>query len=55
MKYRVVIPDQELQPLPGESPAEAIHRAVIGRVLHEVPVEHQNTDEEEDSPQALPI
>ena len=55
MKYRVVIPDQELQPLPGESPADAIRRAVIGRVLHEVPVENESTDEEEDSPRKLPV
>jgi hypothetical protein len=53
MKYRVVIPDQELQPLPGESPADAIRRAVVGRVLDEVPVEHENTDED-DSPKTLP-
>ena len=53
MKYRVVIPDQDLQPLPGESPADAIRRAVIGRVLHEVPVEHKHTDED-DLPTSLP-
>ncbi len=49
MKYRVVIPDQEVQPLPGESPADAIHRAVIGRVVHEVPVDREETDEEDSS------
>ena len=45
MKFRVVIPDQDMQPLPGESPADAIHRAVVGRVLREVPVELKETDE----------
>ncbi len=49
MKYRVVIPDQDLQPLPGESPADAIHRAVIGRTVREVPVERKETDEDESS------
>ena len=49
MKYRVVIPDQDIQPLPGETPAEAIHRAVIGRVMREVPVEREGTDEDNPS------
>ena len=49
MKFRVVIPDQDIQPLPGESPADAIRRAVVGRVLHEVPVETKYTDEDESS------
>ncbi len=49
MKFRIVIPDQDLQPLPGETPADAIHRAVIGRAVREVPVERKETDEE-DSP-----
>ncbi|MDJ0699090.1 MAG: hypothetical protein QNJ07_04480 [Woeseiaceae bacterium] len=49
MKYRIVIPDEDLQPLPGESPADAIHRAVIGRPLREVPVGADSTDEDESS------
>ena len=49
MKYRVVIPDQDIQPLPGETPADAIHRAVIGRVVREVPVERQEADEDNSS------
>lgn len=46
MKYRVVIPDQDFQPLPGETPADAVRRASIGRVLHEVPVERADSDED---------
>ena len=49
MKFRVVIPDQDMQPLPGESPADAIHRAVVGRVLREVPVGPEITDEDDSS------
>ncbi len=49
MKFRVVIPDQDLQPLPGESPADAIHRAVIGRAVREVPVERKEADEDNSS------
>ncbi|MDJ0908654.1 MAG: hypothetical protein QNI99_05650 [Woeseiaceae bacterium] len=49
MKYRVVIPDQDIQPLPGETPADAIHRATIGRVLHDVPVERRESNEEDSS------
>ena len=49
MKTRVVIPDQDLRPLPGETPSDAIHRAVVGRVLHEVPVERNKTDADSDS------
>ena len=45
MKFRVVIPEQDLQPLPGETPSDAIHRAVIGRELREVPVEPEKVDE----------
>ena len=46
MKFRLVIPDQDLQPLPGETPFDAIHRAVIGRELREEPVEPKMTDED---------
>ena len=46
MKYRVVIPEQDLQPLPGETPSEAIHRAVLGRALLEVPVEPKRNDKD---------
>ena len=49
MKTRVVIPYQDLKPLPGETPSDAIHRAVVGRVLHEVPVERKKTDADSDS------
>ncbi len=49
MKYRIVIPEEGMQPLPGESPADAIHRAVIGRPLLEVPVGTDNADEDESS------
>ena len=44
MKHRIVIPAQDMQPLPGETPADAIHRAVIGRVMREVPVERKTGD-----------
>ena len=46
MKYRIVIPEKDMQPLSGESPADAIRRAVIGRPLNEVPVENEGTDED---------
>ena len=49
MKYRIVIPDEDMQPLPGESPADAIHRAVIGRPLREMPVGTESKDEDESS------
>jgi hypothetical protein len=49
MKFRVVIPDQDIQPLPGESPADAIRRAVVGRALDEVPVDTKYTDEDKSS------
>ena len=49
MKFRVVIPDQDLRPLPGETPSDVIHRAVIGRALLEVPVERKKTDEDHSS------
>ena len=49
MKSRIVIPEQDIQPLPGETPADAIHRAVIGRVLSEVPVERKENDEQDSS------
>ena len=54
MKYRVIIPDQDLQPLSGESPADAIHRAVIGRVVNAVPVERAKTGEDDTSPVLSP-
>jgi hypothetical protein len=31
MKRRIVIPDSEMRPWPGESQADAIRRATIGR------------------------
>ncbi|MDJ0759060.1 MAG: hypothetical protein QNJ19_06650 [Woeseiaceae bacterium] len=43
MKSRIIIPEQDLEPLSGESPAEAIHRAVIGRVVRDVPVKRAET------------
>ncbi len=49
MKTRVVIPDQDLRPLPGETPSDAIHRAVVGRVLLEVPVKPKKADEDSSS------
>ncbi len=49
MKSRIVIPEKDLQPLPGESPADAIHRAVIGRPIRQVPVETESRDEVESS------
>ena len=49
MKHRIVIPNQGIQPLPGETPADAIHRAVIGRVVREVPVERKTSDKDETS------
>ncbi len=50
MKFRVVIPDQDLEPLSGESPVDAIHRAVIGRVVPRVPVERVDTREDDAAP-----
>ena len=49
MKFRVVIPDQDAQPLTGESPADAIRRAVLGRALQEVPVGTKDKDEDRSS------
>ena len=49
MKYRIVIPEKDMQPLPGESPADAIHRAVIGRPIRQVPVGTENKDEDKPS------
>ena len=49
MKFRVVIPEQDVQPLPGESPADAIRRAVLGRTLQEVPVGIEDKDEDRSS------
>ena len=49
MKSRIVIPEEDLQPLPGESPADAIHRAVIGRPIRQVPVGTESKDEAESS------
>ena len=47
MKFRVVIPDQDIQPLPGETPADAIHRAVIGRALRQEPVEPDKAEKDD--------
>ena len=49
MKHRIVIPNQEMQPLPGETPADAIHRAVIGRAVREVPVGRTTSDTDKSS------
>ena len=54
MKFRLVIPDQDLEPLSGESPVDAIHRAVIGRAVQGVPVERTESREDGTSPELTP-
>lgn len=54
MKFRIVIPDQDLEPLSGETPADAIHRAVIGRVVNEVSVERARNSDTESPPDGRP-
>ena len=39
MKRRIVIPNSEMHPWPGESPADAIRRATIGRPTRELAFE----------------
>ncbi len=36
-----------MEPLAGESPADAIRRAVIGRPLRQVPVGTESTEEDD--------
>ena len=36
MKRRIVMPNSEMYPWPGESQADAIRRATIGRPLREL-------------------
>jgi len=50
MKCRIVIPDSEICPLPGESPADAIRRATVGRPFREVNFERGKDDKDKDDP-----
>jgi hypothetical protein len=50
MKRRIVIPNSELRPWPGESPADAIRRATIGRPLRELTFERGKDDKYENDP-----
>jgi len=36
MKRRIVIPNSEMRPWPGESQADAIRRATLGRPMREL-------------------
>ena len=46
MKRRIVIPNSELRPWPGESQADAIRRATIGRPLRELVFECGKDDKD---------
>jgi hypothetical protein len=50
MKRRIVIPSSEMRPWPGESQADAIRRAIIGRPLRELSLECAKDDKDEDDP-----
>ena len=39
-----------MRPLPGESQADAIHRAIVGRPLHEVAFERGKDDKDQRDP-----
>lgn len=47
MKRRIVIPDSDMHPWVGESQADAIRRAIIGRPLRELAFE-QGKDDKDD-------
>jgi hypothetical protein len=50
MKRRIVIPSSEMRPWPGESPADAIRRATLGKPLRELTFEHGRDDKDENDP-----
>jgi len=50
MKRRIVIPSSEMRPWSGESQADAIRRATIGRPLRELTFERGKDDKDEIDP-----
>jgi len=50
MKCRIIIPNSEMQPLPGESEADAIRRAIVGRPMREVAFERGKDHEDKHGP-----
>jgi hypothetical protein len=47
MKRRIVIPSSAMRPWPGESPADAIRRATLGRSSRELTFERGEDDKDE--------